>query len=370
MICEKCYSSLARMPANNHAKLLLLVVLLLMLGQPSHAQSLDPSKPTPVRSSTLNGHIAARDLGDARVTDHYYKFTGTPGDLLITVRSQNLNGDLDVFTAVGLRPLLKVTLYAESTNPITKGIYLRKREDLILRIEARSPNDDEGTYDLFFGGSFAAISGPDIGEDEASTTETPVASANRKGKRVSSAGARLPEPEPTPVEVAAAPTPEPTPEVKPEETVTKPKAAKPAPAPRTTASRTTPRTRRSTTRRTTSPTTTTKPKETETATTEETKKEETVAESPEPAKTRPAPRTKRGTTASRSTKPEAAPSKATEPEAGPRLVIETNDGTLINRSMSTVRRVLVENGWVVIAGKDGKIDRILLVNVVRMSIAP
>jgi len=38
--------------------------------------------------------------------------------------------------------------------------------------------------------------------------------------------------------------------------------------------------------------------------------------------------------------------------------------------MSTVRRVLVENGWVVIAGKDGKIDRILLVNVVRMSIAP
>jgi hypothetical protein len=354
----------------NNSKLFFvaLIGLLATCGQ-ARAQSLDPSKPTPVRSSTLNGHIAARDLGDARVTDHYYKFTGTPGDLLITVRSQNLNGDLDVFTAAGLRPLLKVTLYAESTNPITKGIYLRKREDLILRIEARSPNDDEGTYDLFFGGSFAAISGPDIGDDQSSTTETPVASANRSGKRVSSAGARLPEPEPTPAEVAAAPTPEPTPEATPEETITKPKAEKPVSAPRTTASRTTPRTRRSSTRRTPSPTTT-KPKETETTTTEESKKEETVAESPEPAKTRPTPRTRRGTTASRSTKPEPAASEATEAEAGPRLVIETNDGTLINRSMSTVRRVIVENGWVVIAGKDGKIDRILLVNVVRMSIAP
>jgi hypothetical protein len=368
MICEKWYSSLAHMPANNRAKLLLLVVLLLMLGH-SHAQSLDPSKPTPVRSTTLNGHIAARDVGDARVTDHYYKFSGTPGDLLITVRSQNLNGDLDVFTAVGLRPLLKVTLYAESTNPITKGIYLRKREDLILRIEARSPNDDEGTYDLFFGGSFAAISGPETGEDEASTSETSVASANRRGKRVSSAGARLPEPEPTPAEVAAAPTPQPTPEATPEETVTKPKPEKPTSSPKTTASRTTPRTRRSTTRRTTSPTTT-KPKETETTTTEEPKKEETVAESPDAAKTRPAPRTRRGTTASRTTKPEPSTPERAEPEAGPRLVIETNDGTLINRSMGTVRRVIVENGWVVITGKDGKIDRILLVNVVRMSIAP
>ena len=88
--------------------------------------------------------------------------------------------------------------------PITKGIYLRRREDLILRVEARSPNDDEGMYQLFFGGSFAPISGPDVDEDETSTAETPAVSANRRGKRVSSSGARLPEPEPPPVEVAAA----------------------------------------------------------------------------------------------------------------------------------------------------------------------
>ena len=51
-------------------------------------------------------------------------------------------------------------------------------------------------------------------------------------------------------------------------------------------------------------------------------------------------------------------------------MIETNDGTLINRSMSTVRRVTIENGQVVVTGKDGKIDRILLINIVRMSISP
>jgi hypothetical protein len=34
-----------------------------------------------------------------------------------------------------------------------------------------------------------------------------------------------------------------------------------------------------------------------------------------------------------------------------------------------VRRVIVENGQIVVTGKDGKIDRIPLVNVLRMSIA-
>ena len=58
------------------------------------AQSLTPSSPTPIRGNNLLGKIAARDLGDSRLTDHYYAFTGTPGDLLITIQSRNLNGDL------------------------------------------------------------------------------------------------------------------------------------------------------------------------------------------------------------------------------------------------------------------------------------
>src|SRR5215218_5976172 len=143
------------------AAVFVLAIIVLVAGSVC-AQSIDPSVPSPVRSNTVNGRIAARDVGDARLTDHYYAFTGTPGDLLITVQSQNLNGDIDVFTAGTLRPLLKLTLYAESSTPITKSIYLRKREELVLRIEARSPNDEEGKYRLSFGGSFEPIlGGPD-----------------------------------------------------------------------------------------------------------------------------------------------------------------------------------------------------------------
>src|ERR1044072_8679763 len=298
--------------------------LLLLTAISVSAQSIDPNAPSPVRSSTVTGSIAARDLGDSRLTDHYFALTGVPGDLLITIQSQNLNGDIDVFTVGSLRPLLKTTLYAEITTPVTKSIYLRQRQDLILRVEARSPNDDQGTYRLLFGGSFQPIvGGPDIAETETpATTETETASGGRRpGKRVSSTGARLPEPEPTPVtEVAAAPTPEPTPEAKPVETPAEksPEAEKPA-TPRNTRGR-------------------------------------------RPAGRRPAPRVRE--TPAPVEEPKPAPPPEPEPEVGPRLVIETNDGTLINRAMSTEKRVTVENGQVVIVGKDGKIQRMLLINVV------
>src|SRR5688572_16424030 len=194
-----------------------LFVLLWLTATVSVGQSVDVGSPTPVRSNSVSGKIAARDLGDSRLTDHYFAFTGTPGDLLITIQSTNLNGDLDVFTAVTLRPLLKLSLYAESTAPVTKGVYLRRREDLILRIEARTPNDDPGTYRLYFGGSFEALpGGPDIAEAEGEPTPEKPAVAGQKGRRVSSVGARIEEPEPPVTEVAAAPTPAPTPEPTPE----------------------------------------------------------------------------------------------------------------------------------------------------------
>src|SRR5205085_1269229 len=83
----------------------------------------------------------------------------------------------------------------DSNAPIIKGIYLRKREDLILRVEARSPNDDEGTYRLSFGGSFEpVVGGPDIAETETPATEAPV--TGRKTKRVNSVGATVEEPAP------------------------------------------------------------------------------------------------------------------------------------------------------------------------------
>ena len=305
------------------------------------AQSLEASAPAPVRSNTVNGSIAARDLGDSRLTNHYFALTGTPGDLLITVQSQNLNGDIDVFTAGTLRPLLKLTLYAEISTPTTKSIYLRKREDLVLRIEARSPNDEEGKYRLTFGGSFEPIAGgPDIAENE--TPEAPKTEApptGRRGSRVNSVGARIAEPEPPVKEVAAAPTPEPTPEPAPEAKPTEsPKTEEAKPAETETVTPPRRNQRRPTPRRPA-------PRSTETARTVET---------PKPEEPKPEPKTE----------PEP------EPEIGPRLVIETKDGTLINRPMSGVRRVTVERGQVVVVGLDGKIDRILLANIARMSIAP
>lgn len=315
------------------------------------AQSTDVGSPSPITSNKLVGRIAARDLGDSRLTDHYYAFTGTPGDLLITVQTKNLNGDLDVFTAVTLRPLLKLTLYAEDTKPVTKGIYLRRNEDLILRIEARSPNDDEGSYQLFFGGSFQALAGPPGGTQTENQAATAASPSDRKTNRVNSVGARIAEPTPPPV--AAAPTPEATPAESP--------AVAEKPAKNTAKPPTTPRTVRSPGRRSTA-TPTPKPKPAET---EEAKKVEPADTNPSEPKPKPVPaKPRRAGASSRVSKPAPQP----EPESGPRLIIETNDGTLINRFMSGVRRVTVENGQVVVVGKDGKIDRFALANVVRFTI--
>ena len=329
-------------------------------------QSTDINTPWPVTSNETTGRIDPRDLGDARFTDHYYAFTGTPGDLLVTVEGKNLNGDVDVFTVSGLRPLLKFSLYAETATPITKSIFLRRREDLIIRVQARTPNDDPGTYRLHFGGAFEPItSGPIFDAAEAMRTQmaTPEAATTPgTGRRVSSVGARIEEP---PAEVAALPTPEPTPaetpEVAPAETApgetvtTTPEVTKPAPA-------RTPRGRRLPGRRT-------RPRPSATA------------EQPAPAETKPdtevtaevegkpAPGPiRRGGSRRRPTDPPAT--QEPEVESGPRLLIETNDGTLIDRYMSSVRRVTVENGRVLVVGKDGKIDRIPLANIVRMVIAP
>ena len=339
------------------------LVFLIVSASVSFAQSLDVGAPTPVRTNTVNGRIAVRDIGDARKTDHYYAFTGTPGDLLITIQSTNLNGDVDVFTAVTLRPLLKLSLYAESSAPVTKGIYLRKRENLIVRVEARSPNDEEGTYRLYFGGSFEPIpGGPDIAEAESAEPDKPQPVVTGKGtRRVTSAGARIAEPEPPPKEVAAAtpePTPEPTPEAKPVET---PKVEKRSETARTTTPRNTRgRARPATTPPSTRRQPTSRTKEPAAQPVEEPKEEPKEEPETAPSKSASKPTSK----APKPAEPEP------EPEIGPRLIIETNDGTLINRSMSGVRRVTIENGMVVVTGKDGKINRILLANVVRMQIAP
>ena len=53
-----------------------------------------------------------------------------------------------------------------------------------------------------------------------------------------------------------------------------------------------------------------------------------------------------------------------------RLIIEEKDGTRIDRPMSTVRRVTIEGNVIVIILKTGKIERIAMADVARMTIEP
>jgi hypothetical protein len=408
---------------------------LLILGcfQSVLAQSLDARTPSPIRTNEIVGRIGARDLGDSRLTDHFYAFTGIPGDLVVTIEAQNLNGDIDIFTAGALRPVLKVSLYAEVNAPVIKSVFLRHQEDLILRVEARSPNDDDGTYHISFGGSFQPVAGLSAEEQSAAGIAS-APPATRKGKRVSSVGARIEAPSPPPLEVAEGPTPEPTsaetmdpPPAEPRVAETPPavaasspearvKTAEPkteAPEPSTSRSARTPRARASARRagrsRVPAPEAEKKPpteelaKETEEKPAAEGSKpvpEVETASKPEvPAKksskksrravieseaadtesstavTEPArakeapvvrPKAKRTSTAA----PAEEPATPSQPEdlSHAKLIIEMVDGARIERLMSTIRRVDMESGEIVVTALDGTVSRIRLSRVLRMSI--
>ena len=334
------------------------VTLLLLIAPTSLAQSTDLSAPTPVSANDLSGSIAARDLGDSRTTQHYYSFTGTPGDVLITVRSNNLNGDVDVFSAGTLRPLLKFTLYAESFSPLTKGIYLRRREALILRVEARSPNDDEGSYQIRFGGSFEPIAAPLIaGAENKDAAGEPLARPGKKGRRVSSVGARINEPLPSREQIATTP-PVDAPPSPPAEIV----AAEP---PRATPARRAARGRGTVTRRTSPPATN---KGLVINKKEPAPPEDKETEKPAPVESRPATPARR--VGRRAAKTATTTPVEPEPLSGPRLILELLDGTRVEQYMSTIRRVTIENNQIVVVMKNGKIDRTRMTDVTRMTIEP
>ncbi|HEX8891590.1 MAG TPA: hypothetical protein VF779_20745, partial [Pyrinomonadaceae bacterium] len=148
------------------AALLCALIFVSLSSASALAQSTDAEFPTPIRSNEISGTITPRDLGDPRLTRYFYLFTGTPGDLNVTVESRNLEGDIDVFTAGTLRPLAKVSVYADSgVSGGTKTIYLKTRESLVLRIEARTPNDNDGSFRVRFDGGFEPI-GSDVPDPE------------------------------------------------------------------------------------------------------------------------------------------------------------------------------------------------------------
>ncbi|MDQ3666865.1 MAG: hypothetical protein M3410_09865 [Acidobacteriota bacterium] len=344
-----------------------LMFLICSSAEFSLAQSTDIGSPSPIRTNEVVGTIPARDLGDSRLTDHFYAFTGAPGDLLITIKSSNLNGDIDLFTAGSLRPLMKFTLYAENASPVTRSLFLRIRENLVLRVEARSPNDDEGIYHIRLGGTFEPIAADEtLTEAPGPTSESAtVASSSSGARRVSSVGARIAEP---PVEapivreeVVAAPTPQPTPDdlavpATPEPAVTTVEPA-PAPAPRRSRGRVPPIRRR--------PASEPARKNAPVA---GTATDEKLAEASEP-EVKPAAKPTRRGRRSTTTSPPESPAES-QPQTGPRLIIELHDGTRVERFMNTIRRVTVENDQIVVVRKDGRIERTRMLEVLRMAIEP
>jgi hypothetical protein len=318
-------------------------------------QSSDQSLPTAVLTNEISGRIAALDLGDARLTRHFYAFEGTPGDLLITIDSKNLNGDIDIFTAVTFRPLMKTTLYASSqAGEVVKGLYLRTHQILILRVEARTPNDEEGSYHVRLGGTFAPFSGGiPVAENNEPTSES--APAGRGKKRLSSVGATIAEPvAETPaltVPKSVAATEKPSEDTEAAQKATAPGKKRPT-RPATTARNSRGRTRPAQPKPA--------PSNAETPKTSETKTEEPKPDS-----------AKKDTGAATEETTEAAKAKAQElPAPGAHLIIESKDGTRIDRPMSTVRRVVVEGGVIVIVLKTGHIERVSMSTVNRMAIEP
>lgn len=334
-----------------HKRIFVFLVLLTLsaAAQTVAAQSSDQSLPTAVLSNEINGTIAALDLGDPRLTRHFYAFEGVPGDLVVRLDSRNLNGDVDIFTAVTFRPLIKISMYANTASPqVTKSFYLRSRQILILRVEARTPNDESGSYHIRFSGAFEPFSGGiPVAENSEQSTET----ATERKTNVSSVGARIKEPtvaEKKPTETPSEETATNAP------SATKPKSTRGNP-------RRTPRGRAARSTRNKPASTGTEAAKTEAAKTEVTE-EKKEAEREE----------KSGIVTVRKPSTPANPvgQETAPPQRGAHLIIEQKDGTRIDRPMTTVRRVVIEGGVIVVVLRSGRIERVPMSAVTRMSIEP
>jgi len=317
------------------------------------AQSTDQNFPTPLTTNEIEGQIKARDMGDPRATTYFYAFEGGQGDIFINVVAKNFSGDIDVFTVEGMTPLTKVVLYAEADRSETgRLIYLRKPEQLLLRIQGRTPNDDPATFRIKFGGSFIALAPQKI--QEAPTVVR--APTDEPGIKVNSAG-RI---------VAVVPKPKPTP--KPEEPKPEPPVvAKAEPAPDKSVNKsvvhaptvpTIGNLKRSASKR---------PSAAPKKTTEESERTAPAKKSAPPA-----------SVGGKAAKPKATPTSnpvAKPPESKPadalasiRLVIQMKDGTTFWFSMNEVVKFTVDKGVMTVIAKNGSITRYNILDVEKTTI--
>ncbi len=363
------------------AKLFCVVCALGSLIISARAQSINQNSPTPIVTSEISGRIPARDLGDARLTNFFYTFDGTQGDVFINVVTTNFNGDIDVFTADNLRPLAKITVYADASNNETgRVIYLRQPLKLILRVEGRTPNDDAATFRIKFAGSFAPSTA--IAETVAAPE---IKSNNQTDVRVNSVGTIteiIPKPTPTP-KAAVAKIEKPIKEKKPKVAAekveenqsgeTQTKAEKNA-APENTTKKTIAET---------APEKVEKSAAADSPTVVVT--EETAKKSGETAEKIEAPINKETEIKPEAKKPEiketgtAKPTKEKKKSNAVKpvppseltnisLIILFKDGTKIERPMSEILKFSVDKGVLTVISKDGIIGRYSILNVEKMTI--
>jgi hypothetical protein len=351
-----------------------LLVIIAASGLAS-AQSSDQLFPTPVRSSEILSIIKARDLGDSRLTTYYYTFEGEQGDVFINVQSRSFTGDIDVFVVPTQTPLTKIVIYADQAETETgRVVYLRKPERLLLRIQGRTPGDDEAVIRIKFAGSFAVSR-----LNDSSTPEVPrTGSTTESDVRVNSVGTIvevIPRVKPTPDAVAereeektepiksdAEPPPSDRKEAvaeknepsenggkKVEVVVSDPVTEEPK-NPRPTRRR--PANRRNDARNRTLE----KQPVVET--------EKAPVETPSETARRTAA-TRRNRTADQPRKEESA---KVDPMANVRLVIYFKDGSTIDRPMPEVQRFSVERAILTVIHKNGTIGRYNMADVLRVSI--
>lgn len=332
------------------------VAVFVVLGvQTVLTQSSDVNFPTPLSSNKLSGTIDARDIGDNRLTTHYFVFNGTPGDLFVNVVSKNLDADIDVFAADGLIPLTKMVVASDAqANETGRLIYLRKPEKLILRIQGRSPNDLSATYQISFGGGFSAI----IGEEN---PKAPVIDSSVSGEvAVNSVGTILPQPKKESTRIEPPKTAETAPDV---EKVVEAESNKVAAAEKETPK-----------------------KEAEEAKAEPTRPakrktkrraEVVITESIEPTKEtaakaaekKPEKRPKRS--AKKEKKPEPPKTESSppaDPLANVKLVILFKNGEKVEIGMPDLMKFTVDRGQLLVMRKTGSIDRYSMLDVAKVTI--
>lgn len=344
------------------------VLLTAVFAVAAFAQSTDQAFPTPVTSNIIEVSIAARDIGDSRLTTYYYTFDSGQGDLFINIVSDHLTGDIDLFTLNTMLQLTKVTVYGDLSESETgRVVYFRKPEKLLLRIQGRTPDDEPATVTIKFAGGFIAAAG---GINDERPELPTVTAENTSGVVVNSVGTvieRRTKPEPE-KEVARADENEvEAPAAKAEKEDAEPARPKPEvvvteavePDNKAEAKVEKPKETRRTRRRRAERNS--EKKETAAEENKEPKlKEAAQAEQPKP--------TDEPKAESVEAEKKAAADTAGKSLANIKLVVLFKNGTKLERPMDQVLRVSVDNGVLTIISMDGRIGRYSIFDIERTTI--